>query len=205
MADKNVRLKTLSGDYVYPVTPLSNITLTTGPAISVSGNTIGCTIAAAGTTATAVAGVVKPDSTYFSVDQSGFMSPKKASTSALGVCKFNSTYFSVSSGVVSPKEAGTSQKGVVALATSQEALVGTNNEKAVTPAALHAAFSLPMLVDVSAPSAGEIVDYTGPFILVFDTSAGKWRVSNILKRLLQAANIGDPFDSSDEDFDGFYS
>ena len=124
MADKNIKLKNQSGDYVFPMTKLSNVTLTLGPALRISGNTIGCTLAVAGTTATAVAGVVKPDSTHFTTDENGFLSPKIATTSALGVCKFSSTYFSVSSGSVSPKTASTSQKGVVQLATNSEATEG---------------------------------------------------------------------------------
>ena len=130
MADKKIQIKTFSGDNAFPVTKLENITMTAGPGLQVSGNTIGCAIAVAGTTATATAGVVKPNSTYFSTDANGFLTPKTATTSALGVCKFSSTYFTVSSGSVSPKVASTSQKGVVQLATTAEATTGTNTEKA---------------------------------------------------------------------------
>ncbi len=108
MADKKIQIKTFSGDNAFPVTKLENITMTAGPGLQVSGNTIGCAIAVAGTTATATAGVVKPNSTYFSTDANGFLTPKTATTSALGVCKFSSTYFTVSSGSVSPKVASTS-------------------------------------------------------------------------------------------------
>ena len=121
------------------MTKLSNVTLTLGPALRISGNTIGCAIAIAGTTATAVPGVVKPDSTFITVDANGFLSPKMASTATLGVCKFSSTYFTVSSGNVTPRAATLSRKGIVQLASTSEATIGTNTEKAVTPAGLRAA------------------------------------------------------------------
>ena len=213
MADKNIKLKTPSGDYVFPMTKLANVTLTLGPALRISGNTIGCAIAVAGTTTTAVPGVVKPNGTHFTVDANGFLSPKTASTSALGVCKFNSTYFSVSSGNVTPKAASTSQKGVVQLATTSEATTGTNTEKAVTPAGLKAAldasggggsFQLNDLSDVvnSDVLMNPYSDPSAHFILIYNPATRKWQPSNWLERFFSylgsgMGSIGGPFDSND--------
>lgn len=212
MADKNIKLKTPSGDYVYPLTKLANITVTLGPAIRISGNTLSCAIAVAGTTATAVPGVVKPNATHFTVDANGFLSPKTATTSALGVCKFSSTYFSVSSGNVTPKAASTSQKGVVQLATTSEATAGTDTGKAVTPAGLKAA------IDASGGGGSQLNDlsdvviqdsilnpYSNPtenFILIYNPATRKWQPSNWLSRFFNylgsaMGSIGAPFDSND--------
>ena len=220
MADKNAKLKNTAGDYVFPVTPLRNVILSTGAAIDVSGNTIGCAIAVAGTTATAVAGVVKPNGTHFTTDDTGFLSPKIATTSALGVCKFSSTYFTVSSGSVSPKTASTSQKGVVQLATTLEATSGTDTTKAVTPAGLKAALDASggggggsggsvsiSLNDLSDVTNSDVImnPYSDPdvnFILIYNPDTKKWQPSNWLSRLFaylgSAMNsIGAPFDSND--------
>lgn len=213
MAIKNVKLKNTAGDYVLPVTTLANVTITLGPALRISGNTIGCAIAVAGTTTTAVPGVVKPNSTHFTVDANGFLSPKTASTSALGVCKFNSTYFSVSSGSVTPKAASTSQKGVVQLATTSEATTGTNTEKAVTPAGLKAALDASggggsiQLNDLSdvVNSDALMNPYSNPsahFVLLYNPATKKWQPSNWLERFFShlgsaMGSIGGPFDAND--------
>ena len=212
MADKKIQIKTFSGDNAFPVTKLENITMTAGPGLQVSGNTIGCAIAVAGTTATATAGVVKPNSTYFSTDANGFLTPKTATTSALGVCKFSSTYFTVSSGSVSPKVASTSQKGVVQLATTAEATTGTNTEKAVTPAGLKAALdasggSSIQLNDLSDVVNSDVImnPYSDPsahFILLYNPDTKKWQPSNWLERFFSylgsaMGSIGGPFDSND--------
>ena len=212
MADKKIQIKTFSGDNAFPVTKLENITMTAGPGLQVSGNTIGCAIAVAGTTATATAGVVKPNSTYFSTDANGFLTPKTATTSALGVCKFSSTYFTVSSGNVTPKTASTSQKGVVQLATTAEATTGTNTEKAVTPAGLKAALdasggSSIQLNDLSDVVNSDVImnPYSDPsahFILLYNPDTKKWQPSNWLERFFSylgsaMGSIGGPFDSND--------
>ena len=164
---KTVKLK--SGEnYVFSITQLANITITAGNGIDVSGNTVGCTAAVAGNDGTAEAGVVRPDSTFFVVDGTGFMTlkrasttragvarfngdyftvdcgivaPKIATTSQIGVAKFNSSYFTVSSGNVTPKTGTTSTAGILQLATTTEATTGTNTSKAVTPAGLAAALA----------------------------------------------------------------
>ena len=213
MADKNVKLKAPSGDYVFPLTKLANVTLTLGPAINVSGNTIGCSIAVSGTTATAKAGVVKPNGTHFTVDANGFMTPKTATTSALGVCKFSSTYFTVSSGNVTPKTASTSQKGVVQLATTSEATSGTDTTKAVTPAGLKAALDASggggsfQLNDLSDVVNSDVImnPYSNPsahFVLLYNPATKKWQPSNWLERFFShlgsgMSSIGAPFDSGD--------
>ncbi len=213
MADKKIQIKTLSGDNAFPVTKLENITLTAGPGLQVSGNTIGCAIAVAGTTATAVLGAVKPNSTHFTVDANGFLTPKTATTSALGVAKFSSTYFTVSSGNVTPKTASTSQKGVVQLATTTEATTGTDTRKAVTPAGLKAALDASggggsiQLNDLSDVVNSDTLmnPYSNPtdnFILIYNPSTKKWQPSNWLNRLFNhlgsaMGSIGTPFDSND--------
>lgn len=164
---KTVKLK--SGEnYVFSVTQLANITVTAGPGIDVSGNSISCTAAVAGNDGTAEAGVVRPDSTFFVVDGTGFMTMKRASTTRAGVARFNGDYFTVDSGIVAPKIASTSQigvakfnsshftvsngnvsaksgttsnAGILQLATTTEATTGTNTSKAVTPAGLAAAIA----------------------------------------------------------------
>ena len=212
MADKKIQIKTFSGDNAFPVTKLENITMTAGPGLQVSGNTIGCAIAVAGTTATATAGVVKPNSTYFSTDANGFLTPKTATTSALGVCKFSSTYFTVSSGSVSPKVASTSQKGVVQLATTAEATTGTDATKAVTPAGLKAALDASGGSSIELNTLTDVVnsdDIMNPYstledycILIWNPNTRKWQPSNWIKRLFSylgsaMGNIGAPFDSND--------
>ena len=212
MADKKIQIKTFSGDNAFPVTKLENITMTAGPGLQVSGNTIGCAIAVAGTTATATAGVVKPNSTYFSTDANGFLTPKTATTSALGVCKFSSTYFTVSSGSVSPKVASTSQKGVVQLATTAEATTGTDATKAVTPAGLKAALDASGGSSIELNTLTDVVnsdDIMNPYstledycILIWNPNTRRWQPSNWIKRLFSylgsaMGNIGAPFDSND--------
>jgi hypothetical protein len=213
MANKNVKLKTPTGDYVFPVTPLANITISLGTAIEISGNTIGCKVAVAGTTATSQAGVIKPNSTHFTVDANGFMTPKTATTSALGVAKFSSTYFTVSSGSVTPKAASATAKGVVELATVDEAKAGTDTERAVTPAGLAAA-----IADAGTGGASELNGlsdvqnsnvlmnpYSNPtdfFILVYNPTTKKWQPSNWLQRFISHLgsdinSIGTPFDQND--------
>ena len=212
MADKKIQIKTFSGDNAFPVTKLENITMTAGPGLQVSGNTIGSAIAVAGTTATAVLGSVKPNGTHFTVDSNGFLTPKTATTSALGVCKFSSTYFTVSSGSVSPKVASTSQKGVVQLATTSEATTGTNTEKAVTPAGLKAALDASGNGSIELNTLTDVVnsdDIMNPYstledycILIWNPNTRKWQPSNWIKRLFSylgsaMGSIGAPFDSND--------
>ena len=101
-------------NYVFPVTQLANVTITAGNGIDVSGNTVACTAAVAGREDTAEAGVVRPDSTFFVVDGTGFLTPKKGSST---------------------------RAGVLQLATNDEAFIGTNTTKAVTPAGVKAALA----------------------------------------------------------------
>lgn len=208
MADKKIRFKNASGNYYYPITKLSHVLITVGTGISVNGETLAATVAVAGTTATATAGVVKPSSTYFSTDANGFLTPKAATTSALGVAKFSSTYFTVSNGNVTPKAATESAKGVVELATNAEAAAGTDTSRAVTPKGLKTAldgFTIDFTklsdaaVDSESVSSYPYADY---IMLVFDKQNGKWRPSNWLQRLITffgstISQIGVPFDGND--------
>ncbi len=100
--------------YIFPVTQLSNVSITAGNGIDVSGNTVACTAAVAGNSGTAEAGVVRPDSTFFVVDGTGFLTAKKGSST---------------------------RAGVLQLATDDEVFIGTNTTKAVTPAGVKAALA----------------------------------------------------------------
>ena len=174
MADKNVLLKNASGDSVFPLTKLENITVTAGPAITISGNSIGCK-----TASTSVLGVCKFNSTYFTVS-SGNVTPKAAGASQKGVVQL-----------------ATAAEAVTGTNTSK-AVTPAGLKAALQEIQLHNLSDVVNSEVIMNPNSNP----TTNFILIYNPATKKWQPSNWLSRLFgylgsAMGNIGTPFDSND--------